>query len=227
MSGNTSLAWPVHPELQAQELSEVRPRPYYTPIASSTHLSLTTGRSIPALTHRPQRNTPLTLQLLDQVKALILPFISAGTHAGPPDAPSTPSAASSGPNGHSTTHPAAAGVPGKTRSVATRYSPEELSSILQLELPDGEGLGQDGLLELVQKTLDYSVNTWDQGFMDKLYNSTNAVCPLPYPLVPLTSTASAYAYSSSPLGILACSMMYDSDTDFAPRETDPTGRRHI
>lgn len=55
------------------------------------------------------------------------------------------------------------------------YPPEELSRLLKLNLPDGDGVGKDGLLELVQKTLDYSVNTWDQGFMDKLYNSTNAV----------------------------------------------------
>jgi hypothetical protein len=32
-----------------------------------------------------------------------------------------------------------------------------------------------GLLELVERTLQYSVNTWDQGFMDKLYASTNPV----------------------------------------------------
>jgi hypothetical protein len=28
---------------------------------------------------------------------------------------------------------------------------------------------------MVQKILKYSVNTWDQGFLDKLYASTNAV----------------------------------------------------
>jgi len=42
-------------------------------------------------------------------------------------------------------------------------------------LPD-TGKGKDGVLELTQQILDYSVNTWDQGFMDKLYGSTNAVC---------------------------------------------------
>lgn len=28
---------------------------------------------------------------------------------------------------------------------------------------------------MVERVLRYSVNTWDQGFMDKLYASTNAV----------------------------------------------------
>lgn len=57
------------------------------------------------------------------------------------------------------------------------YEPEELKRKLNLELSD-EGIGREGLLDMVQKTLDYSVNTWDQGFLDKLYASTNAVCPL-------------------------------------------------
>jgi glutamate decarboxylase len=32
------------------------------------------------------------------------------------------------------------------------------------------------MLDVVKQVLGYSVNTWDQGFMDKLYASTNAVC---------------------------------------------------
>lgn len=30
-------------------------------------------------------------------------------------------------------------------------------------------------MKIVQQVLKYSVNTWDQGFLDKLYASTNAV----------------------------------------------------
>jgi len=30
-------------------------------------------------------------------------------------------------------------------------------------------------MTLVETILKYSVNTWDQGFLDKLYASTNAV----------------------------------------------------
>lgn len=31
------------------------------------------------------------------------------------------------------------------------------------------------MLDVVSTVLEYSVNTWDEGFMDKLYASTNAV----------------------------------------------------
>ena len=41
-------------------------------------------------------------------------------------------------------------------------------------MPD-KGRGQDGLLKMLEKILRYSVNTWNEGFMDKLYASTNAV----------------------------------------------------
>ena len=46
---------------------------------------------------------------------------------------------------------------------------------LALSLPEKDGRGRDGLLETIQQVLKYSVNTWDQGFLDKLYASTNAV----------------------------------------------------
>jgi len=46
---------------------------------------------------------------------------------------------------------------------------------MDIKLP-GEGKGKEGLLATVEQVLKYSVNTWDQGFLDKLYASTNAVC---------------------------------------------------
>ena len=68
-------------------------------------------------------------------------------------------------------------VPGEgPRTVLVEHhKPEELVNLLKFNLPEGEGVGKDGLLEVVDKVLKYSVNTWDQGFMDKLYASTNAV----------------------------------------------------
>jgi hypothetical protein len=45
---------------------------------------------------------------------------------------------------------------------------------MKFELP-GNGKGKEGLLATVEQLLKYSVNTWDQGFLDKLYSSTNAV----------------------------------------------------
>ncbi|KAI2084357.1 Glutamate decarboxylase 2 [Ophidiomyces ophidiicola] len=51
--------------------------------------------------------------------------------------------------------------------------PHELQDILQLDFPNG-GQGVDGLLQILDKIFKYSVNTWHQGFMDKLYSSPNA-----------------------------------------------------
>ncbi|KAH8888629.1 PLP-dependent transferase [Thozetella sp. PMI_491] len=53
--------------------------------------------------------------------------------------------------------------------------PAELVQRLALSLPKTEGRGKEGLLDTIQDILRYSVNTWDQGFLDKLYASTNAV----------------------------------------------------
>lgn len=72
--------------------------------------------------------------------------------------------ATNGTNGHDT-QPGTALVDSK--------KPEELQKILQLELPQ-KGTKQDGLIEVLRKVLRYSVNTWHQGFLDKLYASTNA-----------------------------------------------------
>lgn len=45
---------------------------------------------------------------------------------------------------------------------------------MKFDLPE-DGKGKDGLISTVEEVLKYSVNTWDQGFLDKLYASTNAV----------------------------------------------------
>jgi len=54
------------------------------------------------------------------------------------------------------------------------HKPEKLVNLMKFDLP-GNGKGKDGLLSTVEQVLKYSVNTWDQGFLDKLYASTNAV----------------------------------------------------
>lgn len=96
------------------------------------------------------------MQLIDAVKTLILPYIKAADESAPvrarggnrPDEPSV---------------------------LVDVQSPKALVERLALSLPDKEGRGRDGLLETIQGVLKYSVNTWDQGFLDKLYSSTNAV----------------------------------------------------
>jgi glutamate decarboxylase len=95
------------------------------------------------------------------VKALVVPFIRAADEAAPLKA-------------------FVQGAPEKANGahrnvLVTSRRPEELVKQLTFSLPEGEGRGEDGLLETIQSVLAYSVNTWDQGFMDKLYASTNAV----------------------------------------------------
>lgn len=59
-------------------------------------------------------------------------------------------------------------------SLLNHQQPEALAKLMDFNLPDGNGKGKEGLLQLVQDVLKYSVNTWHQGFLDKLYSSTNA-----------------------------------------------------
>ena len=61
-------------------------------------------------------------------------------------------------------------------TLVKQLPPKKLEAILEKELDIKEtAIGRDGLIALVESILKYSVNTWDQGFMDKLYASTNAV----------------------------------------------------
>lgn len=59
-------------------------------------------------------------------------------------------------------------------ALVDEHAPEALVAKFKLQLPD-EGRGKEGALELFEKVLKYSVNTWDQGFMDKLYSSNTPV----------------------------------------------------
>jgi glutamate decarboxylase len=54
--------------------------------------------------------------------------------------------------------------------------PNELEPLLHLDLPNlTAGRGEAGLSDAVRKILHHSVNTWSQGFMDKLYATTDPV----------------------------------------------------
>jgi glutamate decarboxylase len=99
------------------------------------------------------------LQLLKAVQSLIIPFIRSADE----DASTKP------------TGPGLATTGGGPRTSLVEYhKPEKLLRLMNFELP-GSGKGKDGLLATVDQVLKYSVNTWDQGFLDKLYASTNAV----------------------------------------------------
>lgn len=64
---------------------------------------------------------------------------------------------------------------GAGKLIVESLPPKELDAVFDLDLPSGEGKGKDGLLSVVRKVLKYSVNTWNPGFMDKLYASTDPV----------------------------------------------------
>lgn len=94
------------------------------------------------------------------MQKLLIPFIRAADE----DAATKPSGRGLTVDGSSEPRPV----------LVESHPPKKLESLLNLQLPEN-GVGREGLLEVVQRILQYSVNTWDQGFMDKLYASTNAV----------------------------------------------------
>jgi len=100
------------------------------------------------------------LQLLNLANSVILPFIQAADD----------NAARKGDGVGSGVISSAS----KNNAIVQQHSPTEISSIIDLNLPNN-GTGKEGLVDLMQRIFRYSVNTWDQGFMDKLYSTTNPV----------------------------------------------------
>ncbi|KAE8135779.1 hypothetical protein BDV38DRAFT_272602 [Aspergillus pseudotamarii] len=107
----------------------------------------------------------IELARANAVEDLLIPFIRSAD-----EDPLGQKALENGVNGTNGSHN---NVKLSGTSLVDHKKPDELQSILQLELPE-QGTGQDGLVEALQKVLRYSVNTWHQGFLDKLYASTNA-----------------------------------------------------
>jgi glutamate decarboxylase len=97
--------------------------------------------------------------LIDAVKALIVPYIRAADESA--------SAKSTGRLPED--------AAGRSRNVLIeQHSPAELVERMDFSLP-AEGCGKEGLMDTVKDIFRYSVNTWDQGFLDKLTASTNPV----------------------------------------------------
>lgn len=55
-----------------------------------------------------------------------------------------------------------------------------------------------GTFELIKSTLDYSVNTWNPRFMDKLYAGTNPIGVISEILIAVANT-NTHVYSCSPV----------------------------
>jgi glutamate/tyrosine decarboxylase-like PLP-dependent enzyme len=76
------------------------------------------------------------------------------------------------------------------------HAPKKLESLLSLSLPE-QGLGHEGFLSFTKELLQYSVNTWDQGFLAKLYASTTPV-GLAADLLLSALNTNVHVYSVSP-----------------------------
>ena len=81
-------------------------------------------------------------------------------------------------------------------SIVEQHSPKDLQKLLQPSLPT-HGLGTPGLLQAVESTLRYSVNTFDRGFLDKLYAATDAP-GIASELVLATLNTNVHVYAVSP-----------------------------
>jgi len=133
---------------------------------------------------KPLNRADEVKDLLDAVQELIIPFIrsadddAATKHTG---------------------HGLKIEGGGPRTALVEHHPPKKLESILkeELEIKD-ERAGKDGLVKLVGSVLKYSVNTWDQGFLDKLYASTNAVGVVSELLLAVLNTNS-HVYQVSPV----------------------------
>ncbi|KAG9858483.1 PLP-dependent transferase, partial [Aureobasidium melanogenum] len=139
-----------------------------------------------SLPSRPAEEKPLARadevnDLLNSIQELIIPFIrsadedAAIKHTG---------------------HGLAIEGQGPRTALVEHHPPNKLKSLFDVQLPEASQ-GKTGLLEVVEKLLKYSVNTWDQGFMDKLYASTNAVGVVSELLLAVLNT-NLHVYQVSP-----------------------------
>ena len=115
-------------------------------------------RSVNGNKPRPLNRAEEYDSLLTAVKSLIVDFI----HAADVDAATKH-------EGHGLQQKGQ----GPRTTLLEHHPPKKLNQLLdQVPLPQQHGQGREGLLAAAQQVLKYSVNTWDQGFLDKLYAAT-------------------------------------------------------
>ena len=86
---------------------------------------------------------------------------------------------------------------GAPRTVLTeQHPPHKLHSLMNPTLPT-TSLGAQGVLDSTRDILKYSVNTWDRGFLDKLYASPDAA-GLASELLLATLNTNVHVYAVSP-----------------------------
>jgi hypothetical protein len=133
---------------------------FFFPRLNLAAMTVTNGRNgNPSMTTTTLHRAEEVDDLINAVRGLIVPYIKAADDAAADRA-----------TGDIT--PDSSGV--KDNVLVDFQKPEQLAQRLKFSLPN-HGQGKDGLLDIIQQVLKNSVNTWDQGFLDKLYASTNAI----------------------------------------------------
>ncbi|KAF5014382.1 hypothetical protein F66182_14652, partial [Fusarium sp. NRRL 66182] len=120
----------------------------------SEHLLLNASKAKTTIHRADEAN-----DLLDAVKSLIIPYIRAADDAAPFKL--------QGGSGSDTQL--------LKNVLVDARSPHDLLECFNFSLPAGHGRGKDGMLATIQAVLQFSVNTWDQGFLDKLTAATTPV----------------------------------------------------
>ena len=121
------------------------------------------------------------MQLLTAVQELIIPFIGAADE----DA-----------TAKKTGHGLSTLGGGPRTALVEHHKPPKLAKLMDLELPE-TGMAQAGFLKSIEQIFQYSVNTWDRGFMNKLYASTDAP-GLAAELILATLNTNVHVYEVSP-----------------------------
>ena len=85
---------------------------------------------------------------------------------------------------------------GRKSAIVEQHTPKQLQRRLDFSLPD-QGQGRHGLVSTAENILRYSVNTWNQGFLDKLYASPAPV-GLAADLLLTTLNTNVHIYDVSP-----------------------------
>ena len=119
--------------------------------------------------------------MLDAVQDLLIPFIRSADE----DAPAK-----------KTSHGLSTEGSGLRTALVEHHKPHKLAELMDISMPE-TGLGRDGFLSQVEQILQYSVNTWDRGFLSKLYASTDAP-GLASELILATLNTNVHVYESSP-----------------------------
>ncbi|KAI7579125.1 hypothetical protein D0869_02654 [Hortaea werneckii] len=119
----------------------------------------TNGTSLSNGQQKPLQRADEAEDLLSSVKELVIPFIRAADEDAATKA-----------EGHGLQQPGQ----GPRSVLVEHHPPKKLRQLIDLSLP-AQGQGKEGVMQMVHDVLRYSVNTWDQGFLDKLYAATTPV----------------------------------------------------